>query len=275
MDGIISYFKEIYGGESCKVIRVCGDYECIFEVRLSQKVKVKFLFADTSAKIYPEVVVIGLDVRMDGLDRMERRGVKEFMGEVLKVAGEVEEKMGGIENYICGGENKSDDNSENNNTISTVNSKEKSNDSNMTENKNIKNKKYKKLIKMQTKLVRNQNSEDDIYKKKKMKTCDDVIKRILWDGELKGEDFVVGYEDRFLGELEENFANFYWNDISCVGPDVFAIPRHRIRYFKYKDEMVWHRRLRIDRVFASQDSDVNIHEVVVQYQKKDGGSGGG
>ena len=69
-------------------------------------------------------------------------------------------------------------------------------------------------------------------KKPPMKTADDVIKRLQWDPKLPKEYFVIGYLDRFLGVVEENFTTFSWENLASVDYDVLAIPQHRIQYFK-------------------------------------------
>lgn len=99
-------------------------------------------------------------------------------------------------------------------------------------------------------------------KKPPMKTVRDVISRIKWDEELSAEDFTVGYLDRFLGIMEKGFADFSWDDLASVDHFIdFAIPQHRIQYFKYLDEIVWDKRERIDKVFGSTGSKETILDV--------------
>lgn len=95
-------------------------------------------------------------------------------------------------------------------------------------------------------------------KKPSMRTAEDVINRIKWDSLLPEEFFVVGYLDRFLGVQEETFSTFSWEDLASVDYDVLAIPQHRIQYFKYKTEKVWDKNERLDIVFGSTGSKINI-----------------
>ena len=99
-------------------------------------------------------------------------------------------------------------------------------------------------------------------KKPPMKTASDVISRIKWDEELSAKDFTVGYLDRFLGIMEKGFADFSWEGLASVDHFIdFAIPQHRIQYFKYLDEIVWDKRERIDKVFGSTGSKETILDV--------------
>lgn len=105
-------------------------------------------------------------------------------------------------------------------------------------------------------------------KKPPMKTATDVIKRIQWDKQLNPEHFIVGYLDRFIGVVEQPFLAFYWGDIAEVDHLTLAIPKHRIQYFKYKDEVVWDKRVRLDNVFGSLGSGLTVVEVVERYAKE-------
>ena len=115
-------------------------------------------------------------------------------------------------------------------------------------------------------MKKHMNLEDDgMDKKPPMKTAEDVIKRILWDQNLKVNMFTIGYLDRFLGRLEKDFGEFSWDDIASVDNTVLAIPKHRIQYFKYKDVIVWDKGQRLDNVFGSTGSGVTISEVVEKH----------
>lgn len=67
--------------------------------------------------------------------------------------------------------------------------------------------------------------------KTKLKGADEIINRIKWDKRQDKDDFVIGYEDRFLGIMEITFTQFEKADI----------PMHRIKHFKKKGEVVWDR----------------------------------
>ena len=103
-------------------------------------------------------------------------------------------------------------------------------------------------------------------KKDKMRTATEVISRILWDPDLPSEEFSVGYLDRFIGILEKPFKEFSWEDISTVGANVLAVPKHRIQYFKYKDLIVWDKRNQTDNFFGSRGGQT-IQEIVIKNQQ--------
>jgi len=83
---------------------------------------------------------------------------------------------------------------------------------------------------------------------KKFRTAADVMNRIRWDPQLDSNDFVVGYEDRFVGAREK--ALEAWKNEQT---DEEFIPQHRILYFKRKSdgEVLWERRTRKDEIFGS------------------------
>lgn len=101
-------------------------------------------------------------------------------------------------------------------------------------------------------------------KKPPMKTAIDVVKRILWDDALPQDQFLVGYMDRMDGLKEKYFNAFSWEDIASVDYTVLAIPKHRIQYFKYKGEIVWDKRCRLDNVFGSTGSKQTITDVIAR-----------
>lgn len=67
-----------------------------------------------------------------------------------------------------------------------------------------------------------------------MKPVSDVFNRIMWDEELPIEKFLVGYLDRFVGIQEVPMKDFEGKDFATAAPEEFAIPEHRIQYFKVK-----------------------------------------
>jgi len=115
-----------------------------------------------------------------------------------------------------------------------------------------------------------EDNKEKKYSKKKpsMRTAEDVINRIKWDSLLPEEFFVVGYLDRFLGVQEETFSTFSWEDLASVDYDVLAIPQHRIQYFKYKTEKVWDKNERLDIVFGSTGSSINIMDFMEQVDEE-------
>ncbi|KAK8051443.1 hypothetical protein PG993_002828 [Apiospora rasikravindrae] len=88
----------------------------------------------------------------------------------------------------------------------------------------------------------------------KFRSSADVISRLRWDPNLDSGDFIVGYEDRFLGAKER--ALDLWKSEQT---DEEFIPQHRVLYFKRKSDgvVVWDRKARRDMLFGSgvKDSD--------------------
>ncbi|KAL7821129.1 hypothetical protein V8C26DRAFT_392584 [Trichoderma gracile] len=82
----------------------------------------------------------------------------------------------------------------------------------------------------------------------KLRTAVDALNRIRWDPGMDSGDYVVGYEDRFLGAQEKALDS--WRTEQT---DEEFIPQHRILYFKRKSDgaVVWDRRSRVDAIFGS------------------------
>ncbi|EGR52117.1 uncharacterized protein TRIREDRAFT_75105 [Trichoderma reesei QM6a] len=82
----------------------------------------------------------------------------------------------------------------------------------------------------------------------KLRTAVDALNRIRWDPGMDSADYVVGYEDRFLGAQEKALDS--WRTEQT---DEEFIPQHRILYFKRKSDgvIVWDRRSRVDAIFGS------------------------
>ena len=111
--------------------------------------------------------------------------------------------------------------------------------------------------------------KEDKKKKPPMKTAIDVVKRIQWDRILPPDQFLVGYMDRMEGLKEKYFNAFSWEDIASVDYTVLAIPKHRIQYFKYKNEIVWDKRIRLDNVFGSTGSKITIYDIIAKEREPD------
>ena len=74
----------------------------------------------------------------------------------------------------------------------------------------------------------------------------DVIQRILHDPALSVSDFVVGYRDRFETATLE--CPFDAPNESIRGRErsmVAALPEHRIEYFVYRGQLIWHKGQRL------------------------------
>jgi uncharacterized protein (UPF0248 family) len=86
----------------------------------------------------------------------------------------------------------------------------------------------------------------------KLRPASDVLNRLRWDPSLDPSDYIIGYEDRFLGARETGLEKW-----KTEQTDDEFIPQHRILYFKKKggddgkSELVWERATRIDKVFGS------------------------
>ena len=89
--------------------------------------------------------------------------------------------------------------------------------------------------------------------------------RIKWDTKIDPGLISVGYLDRFIGTVESDFNRFDWDsDLASVGPKTLAIPEHRIKYFKYCDDIVWDKSKRFDAVFGSSGTKKTIHDLIMQ-----------
>ena len=84
----------------------------------------------------------------------------------------------------------------------------------------------------------------------KLRPASDVINRLRWDANLDPSNYIVGYEDRFLGAKELSLERW-----KTEQTDEEFIPQHRILYFKKKSdegvEVVWERATRVDKIFGS------------------------
>ncbi|KAF1977226.1 hypothetical protein BU23DRAFT_323198 [Bimuria novae-zelandiae CBS 107.79] len=84
----------------------------------------------------------------------------------------------------------------------------------------------------------------------KLRPASDILNRLRWDSNLDPSEYIVGYEDRFLGAKETPLEKW-----KTEQTDEEFIPQHRILYFKKKGkdggEVVWERATRIDKIFGS------------------------
>jgi uncharacterized protein (UPF0248 family) len=78
----------------------------------------------------------------------------------------------------------------------------------------------------------------------------DIISRITWDSGFERSDYVIGFVDRFEGQLEVSMDS--WKKETT---DEEFIPQHRVLYIRHiNGEIVWDRRRRIDKIFLSGNS---------------------
>lgn len=84
--------------------------------------------------------------------------------------------------------------------------------------------------------------------KHKLRPAIDVLTRLRWDPNIDPSDYIVGYEDRFLGARETPIDR--WKSEQT---DEEFIPQHRILYFRRKSDgvKVWDRESRRDELFGS------------------------
>jgi uncharacterized protein (UPF0248 family) len=112
--------------------------------------------------------------------------------------------------------------------------------------------------------------ENEQIKKTSMKTAEDVISRIEWDDRLEKRFFRVGYIDRFVGLQEKSFTEFDFKvDLSTISDrhsNILAIPKHRIQYFKYNNEIIWDKDTRTDLMFGSTGNQETIYDVVKRHE---------
>ncbi len=106
------------------------------------------------------------------------------------------------------------------------------------QNKVMKNKKFKTVNTASEDVE--EESQEATLKSGKFKGADKIYNQILWDEKLNKNDFIVGYEDRFVGLLEEPFSTF-----EALKED---IPFHRIRFFKRGNEIVWDRKKKLNKI---------------------------
>ncbi|CAB4428659.1 unnamed protein product [Rhizophagus irregularis] len=87
-------------------------------------------------------------------------------------------------------------------------------------------------------------------KVQRLKPAHKIYERLLWDQDcISGTNFVIGYEDRFLGIMEATREEFESEEI----------PFHRVRYFKDVDtgQHIWDREKRIDLITRNYESSYN------------------
>ncbi|KAL5527193.1 hypothetical protein ACEPAG_5984 [Sanghuangporus baumii] len=82
----------------------------------------------------------------------------------------------------------------------------------------------------------------------RLRTSSDVYNRLLWDRRYNEADYLIGYEDRFMGTKEIPLKSW-----SKQIEDENFIPFHRIVHFRCKStgELLWDRGTKLDRVFGS------------------------
>lgn len=110
-----------------------------------------------------------------------------------------------------------------------------------TQTVSIKGKKFKNVNKDIENEEEEEFEESEVTKKyARFRGADKIYHRILWDEKFNKNDFIIGYEDRFEGIIEESFEVF-----ETLKED---IPFHRIRFFKKNGEIVWERKTKTNKL---------------------------
>ncbi|KAF8431740.1 hypothetical protein BGX38DRAFT_1228084 [Terfezia claveryi] len=91
----------------------------------------------------------------------------------------------------------------------------------------------------------------EYIKKAKLRPAHDIINRIKWDSDMDIHDYLIGYEDRFLGILQMNLEK--WVGHRRDETDEEWMPMHRVVWITRASdgEVVWHKEKRIDTIFGS------------------------
>ncbi|KAJ5535502.1 hypothetical protein N7527_001756 [Penicillium freii] len=84
----------------------------------------------------------------------------------------------------------------------------------------------------------------------RLRPAGDIINRITWDSAFERSNYIIGFVDRFEGQLEITMGS--WKKETT---DEEFIPQHRVLYIRHTNgEIVWDRRRRIDTIFLSGNS---------------------
>ncbi|KAJ5351962.1 hypothetical protein N7452_000936 [Penicillium brevicompactum] len=84
----------------------------------------------------------------------------------------------------------------------------------------------------------------------RLRPAGDIINRLIWDPKFERNEYVIGFVDRFEGQLEVGMDS--WKKETT---DEEFIPQHRVLYIRHiSGDIVWDRRRRIDKIFLSGNS---------------------
>ena len=83
---------------------------------------------------------------------------------------------------------------------------------------------------------------------RKLRPATDILNRLRWDPNMDSSDYIIGYDDRFLGVRETGLDKW-----KTEQTDEEFIPQHRILYFRRKSDgvVVWERETRKDVIYGS------------------------
>lgn len=108
-------------------------------------------------------------------------------------------------------------------------------------------------------LSMNKNSQNDEQQEKQisMKTAEDVLLHFEYDTNLDKRYFRIGYIDQYLGLQEKSFNDF---DLT--------LPKNRIQYFKYINDIIWDKESRIDLIFGSTGNQQTLNDIIKRYENQ-------
>ena len=91
----------------------------------------------------------------------------------------------------------------------------------------------------------------------KLRPAADVLNRLRWDSALDSADYLIGWEDRFVGVRETPLLAW-----KLETTDEEFVPLHRVLYFRRKSDggKVWDREARVDTLFHSGVSAATTEE---------------
>lgn len=116
-------------------------------------------------------------------------------------------------------------------------------------------------------LFAGQEQMNTMDKETKLVPANEILRRIQWDQALCETDFSVLYYDRVDDTIMESRMDA--PNKSVAGKEtklVLAIPEHRIVGIKYKEQVIWDRDQRIDKVFGSMNGrGETIAQVIANY----------
>ncbi|OWF55848.1 uncharacterized protein LOC110454544 [Mizuhopecten yessoensis] len=248
----IDTVKQSFVGQ-CRVLTNVGDHRHIVTlVPKDKELVIKFQLTASYPKDAPGILIKSALLKEEEIANLQSH--LQEMAEQLKGAGIMLALAAEAETWLRGQEIVLKERSQEN----------QAKKSNKYDNKAKGDKQKRKKRKEQI-----EENETENVKKAAMKTAEDVIKRIQWDGQLPQDEFIVGYIDRFKGIQEKYFTSFSWEDIATVDYTVLAIPKHRIQYFKYRDIIIWDKNARLDNVFGSLGSKLTVYDVIEQCRKED------
>lgn len=112
-------------------------------------------------------------------------------------------------------------------------------------------------------------NEHEEMRKSSMKTAEDVIARLEQDTHLDKRQFRVGYIDPLLGLQEKPYNDFdFKQDASTITDrqtNTLNVPKHRIQYFKYVNEIIWDKASRTDLIFGSTGNQQTIADIIQRH----------